>query len=141
MFKRTFTPAILVLGLAALPLAACNNPEVRKESQEAADASKKAARETGEAVGTAGQAAGEAAADAADRTKRATADGSITAAIKTKLIADPEVKGLQIDVDTHNGVVTLTGRADTQAQKAEAEKLARGTDGVLSVINEIRVGK
>jgi osmotically-inducible protein OsmY len=67
-------------------------------------------------------------------------DVEITAMVKSKLTADPEVAAHNIDVDTNEGVVTLSGRVADVDQKREAEKLARNTDGVRSVINNLLVG-
>lgn len=66
-------------------------------------------------------------------------DAGITARVKAKLLADPEVAGFHIDVDTLDGRVTLNGRVASADQKAEAEKLARHTDGVVEVVNLIQV--
>ena len=55
------------------------------------------------------------------------------------LIADPEVKGVAIEVDTVNGTVTLSGTAKSAYEKSEAEKLAKHTEGVVSVVNKIVV--
>ena len=66
-------------------------------------------------------------------------DAGITARIKTKLIADPEVKAFQIDVDTVDGRVALNGKVASADQRAEAEKLASHTEGVKSVVNLIQV--
>jgi len=66
-------------------------------------------------------------------------DASITAKIKTKLVADPEVKAFQIDVDTVDGRVALNGKVSSADQRAEAEKLASHTEGVKSVVNLIQV--
>jgi hyperosmotically inducible protein len=67
------------------------------------------------------------------------ADAGITAAVKTKLLGDPKVKGLKIDVDTKNGVVTLTGTVRSQAEKDEALRLARDTQDVRNVTDQITV--
>ena len=67
-------------------------------------------------------------------------DAAITTQVKSKLAADPEVAAHNIDVDTNEGVVTLSGRVDDGAERAEAEKLARNTDGVRRVINNLKVG-
>jgi osmotically-inducible protein OsmY len=67
-------------------------------------------------------------------------DATITTKIKSKFMADPDVSVLNISVETEEGVVYLTGRVDSQEQKEEAEKLARNTDGVRSVVNHIEVG-
>lgn len=66
-------------------------------------------------------------------------DAGITARVKAKLIADPEVAGIHIDVDTMDGRVTLNGKVASADQRTEAEKLARHTDGVLDVVNLIQV--
>lgn len=67
-------------------------------------------------------------------------DAGVTAAVKAKLLADPAVAGLKIDVDTQNGVVTLTGRVKSAAEKAEALRLARETTGVKSVTDRLTTG-
>lgn len=47
--------------------------------------------------------------------------------------------GLDIHVDTNNGKATLTGTAATSAEKDLAGRIARDTDGVVGVNNEIAV--
>ena len=67
-------------------------------------------------------------------------DAGITSKVKAKFASDPELHNIaSIDVDTIEGRVRLSGSADTSAQKAEAEKLARNTEGVRSVDNDIEV--
>jgi hyperosmotically inducible periplasmic protein len=68
-----------------------------------------------------------------------TGDPGITATVKTKLLADPDVSGLRIDVDTREGVVTLTGSVGTQAQKTEAIRIARETDNVKNVVDRLTI--
>jgi hyperosmotically inducible protein len=68
-------------------------------------------------------------------------DAAITAAVKAKLLADPTVGGLKIDVDTRNGVVYLTGdHMKSQPEIDQAIKLAKETSGVKSVENKLVVG-
>jgi osmotically-inducible protein OsmY len=67
-------------------------------------------------------------------------DGLITSTIQAKYFASSDVKGHQIDVDTNDGVVTLHGRVDNDAQKQAAEQIARGVDGVARVDNQLSVG-
>lgn len=64
-------------------------------------------------------------------------DAAITAKVKTKLLADDDVKGLKIDVDTYDGVVKLSGKSETDAQMAKAAKLAASVKGVSSVTNNL----
>lgn len=67
-------------------------------------------------------------------------DAAITSKVKAKYVGDSDVKALDISVNTEEGVVYLTGRVETQAQKDEAERIARNTDGVKQVVNHIKVG-
>lgn len=66
-------------------------------------------------------------------------DGVITTKVKTALLADPDVKGLAIDVDTKGGVVTLKGSADKAGNLDRAAQIARDTSGVKSVDNQLVV--
>lgn len=66
-------------------------------------------------------------------------DAWIHAKIVTKLIGNPDTPQRKINVDVQNGVVTLRGNVSTQAEKAEAEQLAKNTDGVKQVVNRLRI--
>lgn len=105
----------------------------------AVDSASDKAGDAAEKVGDAARATGDAASAAARDAAPVVADAGITAAVKTRLLADPDVAGLRIDVDTKDKVVTLTGNVKTAAQVAEAEKIARETSGVERVINNLKV--
>jgi len=66
-------------------------------------------------------------------------DAALTAKVKTKITADPELNPFKIDVDTLDGVVTLRGTVSTEEKSAEAAKLARMTEGVINVTNRLNV--
>jgi len=66
-------------------------------------------------------------------------DAGITAKVKSKIAADPEVNPFRIDVDTTDGVVTLRGKVEKEGARTEAEQLAANTGGVTSVRNLITV--
>jgi osmotically-inducible protein OsmY len=66
-------------------------------------------------------------------------DSTITTKVKSLLIADPVVDAHEINVDTHMGVVQLSGFVDTRAESEKAAALARGVEGVRSVKNDIRL--
>jgi hyperosmotically inducible periplasmic protein len=68
-------------------------------------------------------------------------DVMISSKVKTKLIANSEIKAGDIDVSSSQGVVTLIGRVKSARIKDEAERIARGTKGVKDVNNELLVGK
>lgn len=67
-------------------------------------------------------------------------DAAITTKIKTKLAADHLASLAKIHVDTDRaGVVVLTGSAHNRETVAQAELIARNTEGVRAVHNEIVV--
>ena len=76
---------------------------------------------------------------AAKKTATVLTDAEITTAVKTKLLADKLVSGLNINVDTSNGVVTLTGPVHSTAERKQAVKLASHTSGVKHVISKLTV--
>jgi hyperosmotically inducible periplasmic protein len=67
-------------------------------------------------------------------------DVMISSKVKSKLIANSEVKAGDIDVSSSQGVVTLIGRVSSENIKSIAERTARGTSGVKDVHNELTVG-
>ena len=89
------------------------------------------------ATGTSG--VGDKAAEAGRDAGNAISDAAITTAVKSKFLADSKVGGLKIDVDTNDGVVTLNGDVNSAAEKAEAMRLARDTDGVKSVRDNLTI--
>jgi hyperosmotically inducible periplasmic protein len=79
--------------------------------------------------------------DAMDRSGEVLTDAAITTAVKSKFLADSDVSGMKIDVDTANGVVTLHGTVPSAAEKRRAVQLAKETNGVKSVKDQLKVGK
>jgi hyperosmotically inducible protein len=55
------------------------------------------------------------------------------------LLNDPQVGGLKIDVDTTNGVVTMSGVVKSKAEELRAIELARQTPGVKDVRSTLQV--
>jgi hyperosmotically inducible protein len=77
-----------------------------------------------------------------DRNKPATfvKDSTITTKIKTKLAAENPASMANIHVDTDkDGIVWMSGTAKTQQDVDKAVSIARNTEGVKSVKNELRV--
>jgi hypothetical protein len=66
-------------------------------------------------------------------------DAGVTAKIKSKFAQDDVVKAHEINVTTHDHVVTLSGSVEDQAAKQQAMRLARETEGVRDVIDDLRV--
>lgn len=63
----------------------------------------------------------------------------LTAKVQAKYFMDDEVKGRDINVETQNGVVTLKGTVESEAERRQAVALARSTDGVREVHDQLEV--
>jgi len=66
-------------------------------------------------------------------------DATITTKVKAKFVEDPVVKAMNIKVDTYQGVVQLSGFANSMNEAEKAAQIARSTAGVKSVKNDIRL--
>lgn len=67
-------------------------------------------------------------------------DATLAATVKSKLLWNSNTEGLDIKVGAENGVITLSGQAQTPAAKELAGRLAENTDGVREVNNQLDVG-
>jgi hyperosmotically inducible protein len=110
--------------------------ELKENAEQAGEAVREGLEEAGQAIG---EGARQVEQEVGPVAREVLSDTAVSSKVKAKLLADPEVAGLHIDVDTVDGQVTLNGKVASAAQKAEAEKLARGTEGVKSVTNLIQV--
>lgn len=66
-------------------------------------------------------------------------DAWITTKVKADLLATDGVSGSSINVDTSNGVVTLTGNVGSSAEADKAVTLARAIKGVVRVDSQLSV--
>ena len=66
-------------------------------------------------------------------------DKYLVSKIKSKLIVEPEIRSLNIDVDVHRGVVTLTGVVQSRVQKKRALEIARTTEGAQQVVDNLKL--
>jgi hyperosmotically inducible protein len=107
---KTWLLGILVLCLAVGFMAGCNENNSRAEQ-----------KENPNQVGA----------------KEARSDTVITAELKAKITDSELLDHTDISVETNNAVVTLTGTVATEAQKSQAEELAKNTEGVASVDNKL----
>jgi hyperosmotically inducible protein len=80
-----------------------------------------------------------AAAEAAPGTATATTDTAITQAVKEKLLLQPETSSGTISVDTHDGVVTLTGTVKSAQEKEQVIQTARNIQGVQRVEDKLSI--
>lgn len=71
--------------------------------------------------------------------RNAVADTVITTKIKADLVRDPDLKAMEVHVETVKGVVMLSGFVPSQAEANKAEELARKVEGVTEVKNGLKV--
>jgi hyperosmotically inducible protein len=82
---------------------------------------------------------GEKAANAASKVQETVSEAGITAKIKAKMALDDSVKSRSINVTTTGSVVTLSGTVESVPEHDRAVALARETDGVSHVVDQLRV--
>ena len=66
-------------------------------------------------------------------------DSVITTKVKTAIFADPELKVMQVNVETFKGVVQLSGFVNSAASVKKAGEVARSVEGVTGVKNSLIV--
>ena len=66
-------------------------------------------------------------------------DTLITGKVKAALVADPDLKATEINVETYKGTVQLSGFVSAPEHIPKAAQLTRGIEGVKSVKNDIAV--
>jgi osmotically-inducible protein OsmY len=71
--------------------------------------------------------------------KQPMTDDMLADKVKMKLAQDQIVKGGGLDIAVKDGVVTLSGKVQSDQQKSKAEKLTKKVAGVKSVDNKIVV--
>jgi len=91
------------------------------------------------AAKNAGRKAGDEAKEAAGTTGRTVTDGWIKSKIYSQYITENALDDSDIDIDITKGAVTLNGVVRTEAGRARALAIAKATDGVKSVNNNLKV--
>ena len=132
---KAMTRVTLVMGIA-LAAAGCDQ---QRPAQTAGQKIDQAAASAGQTIDRAGN-------DAAEKTRAAAAeaakvldDSAVTAKVKAALFAEPGLKTLQLEVETHEGVVTLAGAVDTPVLKQRALQIAGSLNGVHQVVDKLVV--
>lgn len=104
--------------------------DVKPDMVERKDYDEDMAREARERASTSSESIGDSLDDAWIHTK-----------IRTKLLGEGEFPGGSLNVDVKDNVVTLRGSVATAADKTKAEQIAKGTEGVKSVRNQLVIKK
>ena len=68
-------------------------------------------------------------------------DSKVETVVKTRLLFESEVSGLDIEVEADKGTVTLSGKVKTEAERDLAVAIAKRTDDVKNVVDKLKVVK
>lgn len=66
-------------------------------------------------------------------------EASITGQIKAQIMLDSSIEVSQLNIDTTNGVVKLSGTVDSQQSIDRIQAIVTGIDGVISVENNLAI--
>lgn len=128
-FTNPFRTAALAAAVSAIALLAACGDDTRTAGQQVDRAIVQSERQVEQAADALKQ--------GAERAADAVGDAAITAAVSARLAADERLSVLQIEVDTTDGRVALTGQAPDEAARQRAAELAAGVDGVRAVDNRL----
>jgi hyperosmotically inducible periplasmic protein len=78
-------------------------------------------------------------AQSADKVAPQADDAAITAKVKAAILTEPGLKSLQINVDTKNATVTLSGNVDSDMLRDRAKQIAMATEGVRDVVDNLSI--
>lgn len=137
-------PLLAALALCASLGACSRNDDDRTAGERLDGAMADARREAGETKRDAQQAMNDTemkASRAADTTAQVTTDMAITAKVNAALAVDDQLKATQINVDTREGQVTLTGQAPDASSRERATTLVAAVEGVKQVNNQLVVNR
>ena len=107
--------------------------------QKAGDKTKEIAGQTADKAKEIAGAVGSKTKEAVSTTGEVITDGWITTKVSGKFVDETVLKGSSINVDTNDRVVTLKGTVGSDAAKVRAAAIARGTEGVRGVVNQLVV--
>jgi hyperosmotically inducible periplasmic protein len=120
--KHTSLVAAVILG-TALAAAGCDQQHPNETTGQKVDrATDRVAAKTSEA---------------ANKTAEVLDDTALTAKVKAAILAEPGLRSLQIGVDTHDAVVTLSGSVDSPLAKDRAREVATNVGGVRNVVDNL----
>lgn len=83
---------------------------------------------------------GEKTEEALSKTGEVITDGWITTRVHQRFVGEDLLKGSDITVDTNDHVVTLKGTVMSAAGRAKAVEIARNTEGVHQVVDQLTIG-
>ena len=129
-------PAIALWSLAAAPAAARATASPQTVTEKTIDGAEK----TKDAVVKGATVTADKTKEGLSKTGEVMTDEWITGRVHARFVDEDLLKDSDISVDTRKHVVTLKGTVTGQAGRAQATKVAKGTEGVHSVVNRLTIG-
>lgn len=126
---------VALLALAPVGLSAREG----RAPQGAGDTVKDGASKTKNAVVKSAKVVGNKTKDGVSKTGEIMTDGWITSRVNARFVNEDTLKGSHINVDTNDHIVTLSGTVVTSLGFAKAGVIARQTEGVQRVVNNLKV--
>ena len=108
--------------------------------QSAGETIKKGAEKTKDGVVKGAKIVGNKTKDGVSKTGEVMTDGWLTSRVNARFVNEDTLKDSDINVDTNDHIVTLKGTVMTSAGRARAAVVARQTEGVRRVINNLTIG-
>jgi hyperosmotically inducible protein len=129
---RFLLVALVIVVLGAVVMGYLAGQRVTLSAPQRADTSETVAR-----ARASGAEIGERAAVATEKVQEGLNEAALSAKIKAKMALDDLVKARAINVTTRATTVTLSGVVESKAEHDRAMSLARETDGVTQVIDDL----
>jgi len=126
--------AVLAMASSALSARSPATP------QSAGDTIKKGAVKTKDGVVKGAKVVGNKTKDGVSKSGEIMTDGWITSRVSARFVNEDTLKDSNINVDTNDHIVTLKGTVLTSAGRARAGVVARQTEGVRRVVNNLTIG-
>ena len=126
--------AVLAMAPSALSARSPATP------QSAGDTIKKGAVKTKDGVVKGAKVVGNKTKDGVSKSGEIMTDGWITSRVSARFVNEDTLKDSNINVDTNDHIVTLKGTVLTSAGRARAGVVARQTEGVRRVVNNLTIG-
>jgi osmotically-inducible protein OsmY len=113
---------------------------LKEKTKEGAEKTKEGAKTVGEKTKDGAKVVGEKTKDGAVKVGDEVTDAYLISKLHTDFVNEDSLKGSDINVDSDNQVVTLKGTVMSEAGRARALAIAKGTKGVKRVIDQLTIG-
>jgi hyperosmotically inducible periplasmic protein len=137
MKKSTLNVVAILAVLAMAPVAL--SARGATAPQGAGETIKKGATKTKDGVVKGAKVVGNKTKDGVSKTGEIMTDGWITSRVSARFVNEDTLKNSDINVDTNDHIVTLKGTVPTSAGRARAGVVARQTEGVRRVVNNLTI--